>query len=690
MKKSLVLSLATAGLLCAEPIAIEKITVETAAPAGEKKTTAEELKTTRMIDVGEMLYSLHPEINMQRKTGVGGEVYIRGFRNDDINLLIDGNKVYCACPNRMDPPAMHVSTNEIDKITIKEGPFDVTTMGSLGGMIDVASKAPEKEAAGEAGVKMGDYGYRNYSGYATGGSDLVQAIVGFQAQSADVYKDGDGNKLTEANAKYTSKAHDAKLFDTKNFWSTFRTSTGKDQTLDLTFGIDKTDLALYPGKAMDGVRDDTQRLALKWKGEYLGTFSDSLTVKAYRNTVRHDMDNYSYRTVMYMPNATMDGPGMPMATLAAARSAVEGAKIANRFAYGPADVEVGLETMDRSWSNHLWGKDRSALKYVMLDAETSAVGVYADMSHPFAAFTLKAGVRMDSVSSESNLPAASSAKALDPVYGTGYDYSTDSTLTAGYLKAEFLDGVDTYYVGVGRTMRAPDPEELYVNKSISKVWMVDHVVTSPGWVGNPDLDPVTNHELDAGLDVLIGSVNVKANLFYSKLSDYVALAATTDGTNSYKTYANIDATMMGGDLSVGTMVTSDLTLELAAAAQQGQKDTKVAGMTDDDLADVPPMKTVLRADYRNGDLFVIGEAVHIAEQTAVDSDLDYATPDAATVFNLKAGYAWQNGISVNGGIDNLLDEAYALFNSYDRDPLANNAIVNEPGRFAYVNVGYAF
>ena len=40
----------------------------------------------------------------------------------------------------MDPPAAHVSTNQIDTIKVTKGPFDVTTQGGLGGQINVITK----------------------------------------------------------------------------------------------------------------------------------------------------------------------------------------------------------------------------------------------------------------------------------------------------------------------------------------------------------------------------------------------------------------------------------------------------------------------------------------------------------------------------------------------------------------------
>jgi TonB-dependent Receptor Plug Domain. len=131
-------------------IRIEKVTVEEKKTEEEvstkKELTQEEAKITRQIDLGEILSEFYPEVWYMRKAGTANDLYIRGFAKDNINVLIDGSKIYGACPNRMDPPSFHVSSPQIESITIKEGPFDVENAGSLAAVVNVKQKTLRKES----------------------------------------------------------------------------------------------------------------------------------------------------------------------------------------------------------------------------------------------------------------------------------------------------------------------------------------------------------------------------------------------------------------------------------------------------------------------------------------------------------------------------------------------------------------
>jgi iron complex outermembrane receptor protein len=62
-------------------------------------------------------------------------VVLRGFQQGDINVLIDGARIYGACPNHMDPPASHVDFAEIQQVEVTKGVFDIRSQGSLGGVV---------------------------------------------------------------------------------------------------------------------------------------------------------------------------------------------------------------------------------------------------------------------------------------------------------------------------------------------------------------------------------------------------------------------------------------------------------------------------------------------------------------------------------------------------------------------------
>jgi iron complex outermembrane receptor protein len=159
MKKTTLLSLAAIAVLANDSVTIQKITVEASAPKADSKSvnSDEMVKFSRQSDLGEMLSNTLPEVTMVRNSAVGNDIILRGFRKDNLNVTIDDAKVCGACPNRMDPPAMHISSSQIANVEVQEGPFDVTQFGSLGGKINVVTKDPQKGLHGEVSATLGSF-----------------------------------------------------------------------------------------------------------------------------------------------------------------------------------------------------------------------------------------------------------------------------------------------------------------------------------------------------------------------------------------------------------------------------------------------------------------------------------------------------------------------------------------------------
>ncbi|MCF6331596.1 MAG: TonB-dependent receptor plug domain-containing protein, partial [Sulfurimonas sp.] len=63
-------------------------------------------------DLAQALSSSVPSIDMNRRSGIANDIYIRGQKRDNISVDVDGTKIYGACPNRMDPPVSHILTNQ--------------------------------------------------------------------------------------------------------------------------------------------------------------------------------------------------------------------------------------------------------------------------------------------------------------------------------------------------------------------------------------------------------------------------------------------------------------------------------------------------------------------------------------------------------------------------------------------------
>ena len=148
-KKIIPLSLTVVAVLNASEIQLPKISIES--------TTITEVSQEAQLsaDLAQALSSSVPSIDMNRRSGIANDIYIRGQKRDNISVDVDGTKIFGACPNRMDPPTSHIVTSQIEDIEVIEGPYDVENFGTLSGGLKITTKEPTKDLNGEVTFGVG-------------------------------------------------------------------------------------------------------------------------------------------------------------------------------------------------------------------------------------------------------------------------------------------------------------------------------------------------------------------------------------------------------------------------------------------------------------------------------------------------------------------------------------------------------
>jgi iron complex outermembrane receptor protein len=187
MKKTISLSLLTLTALYGADVTLAPIGVE----ASQISDVAHKAQTSA--DVAQALSDAIPSIDMNRRSGIANDIYIRGQKRDNISIDIDGTKVCGACPNRMDPPVSHIVTNQIESIEVIEGPYDVENFGTLSGGVKIKTKKPSEKEQGELNVGFGSFGYKKFGASASGGTERVRVSAAISTETSNQYKDGDGN-----------------------------------------------------------------------------------------------------------------------------------------------------------------------------------------------------------------------------------------------------------------------------------------------------------------------------------------------------------------------------------------------------------------------------------------------------------------------------------------------------------------
>lgn len=678
MSKIIYLSLACVAVLhgteqLEEIQVVDKVNTQIA-----ENVSGEEVKSA---DLAEALSKKFPSVSMIRRSGIANDIILRGQKRDNINVTIDGAKICGACVNRMDPPTSHVVTHAIDEVEVQEGPFDVEEFGTLSGSVKVKTLKPSKEVSGEVSLGAGSFDYKKASGTISGGTDKVRVMVAASKETGGQYQDGDGNNFAEQLANYTAgnanfmppnpnpnyapAYQDMDAFEKTMMMGKVFVDVADDQELRLSYTANRSDDILYPSTTMDAIYDDSDMLNLEYTAKNLGRFSKQLDFQVYNSQVDHPMST-QYRmngSAKYMTNhLTTD---------------MTGVKVKNKVDAFDRTFTYGVDTSKRNWDGKytMTTVDGSApvmtLGKGLDDVDTENVGLFAKCERTIGQVDLAIGARYD----DTQIDTQSVEKDTD-----------FQSLSANVFATYNADGDTKYFAGIGKSSRVPDARELYNVKYNTKVQPAVRVLN-----GNPDLDQTTNYEADLGVEQYYLNGKVKAKTFYSKLKDYIYYNGSVMSNN----FENIDASIYGVELTGSYLLTDDLGVDAGVAYKKGRKDTLPTGQSDRDLADISPLKFNAAVAYDYDDQGNVELSVVAADKwRAIDAENGEQTLGGYGVLNLKTTRAFDNGLLLTAGVDNLLDKTYAITNTYKDLTLVSDGsdtmLINEPGRYLYLNATYRF
>ena len=655
-----------------DPMSVrEVVTVSAAVP--RESVEATQVRESSARDVGELLAD-EAGLWKLRKGGIASDVVLRGLQSRDLNVLIDGQRIYGACPNHMDPPAFHVDFSEIERVDIGKGPFDVRYQGSLGGVVNVVTRRPETGWHASASLGVGSFGFVNPSVTASYGGPRISALAGTSYRQSAPYADGRGNLFT-SGAGYRASAADSDAFRAATVWGRSAWSPADGHQLEATYTRQQTDHILYPYLQMDAIYDNADRAAVNYQAPASGRV---MGVKAQATWARVD----HWMTDAYRQSSSTAPRAYSMGTDATTLTA------GGRLELTLGASTVGGEAYRRNWNTETMMAGLAyAAQYSIPDVNIDAVGLFVEHARPLGtAVSLDLGARLDRVTS-----FADRAKANLALY-TAYQ-GTDATsrsdvLPSGRLKVSWQAASSLQVAAsVGHTARVAEANERFF--ALSRM--------GSDWVGNPDLAPSRNTGVDLSMTVQRPRATVTANAYLNRIDNYVAVYRARRLTMvpgvmnaSARSYVNVDALQRGVEASGSVTVRRPLSLSGDVSYVRGTMTPRAdLGVTSSDLAETPPLRARLRARVDDGRLFAELEGVASAQQTRVDRSLGEATTPAYGLANLTAGLR-HGRVSVAAGVANLFDTYFVEHLSFQRDPFRSGVRVAEPGRNLFVNASWKF
>ena len=669
MNRAIYLSLAVVVSLQADEVLDDISVTEQGTVQVVKNISGEEIKSA---DLAEALSKNVPSISLVRRSGIANDIILRGQKRDNINVTIDGAKIYGACVNRMDPPTSHVVTHAIADVEVQEGPFDVEEFGALSGSVKIKTKRPTKDFHGDIALNAGSFGYKKASGTVGGGSEKVRFLFSASTESGEQYKDGNGDNFAEQLKNYTQNTvsvkddafvysdsnKDRDAFEKTMYMGKLFVDFTADQSLELSYTANRSDNVLYPSSKMDALYDDSDIFNLQYSLKNSSKYSNKFDFQVYNSKVEHPMSS-KYRDAgqkKYMTHFLT--------------SSMTGVKIKNSVDAFGQNISYGVDGSKRNWDGEysvtmVKSDVNKVIGKSINDVNTKNIGLFIKSKQKLGKIDLEMGARYDDTQ-------------IDTKTTTAKDNDFNA-LSANVFAFYNIDENTKYFAGLGKSSRVPDARELYNTRT-------DRIVN-----GNPNLNQTTNYELDLGVEKEYDNGTLKVKTFYSKLKDYIYY----NGSLKANSFENIDASIYGAEVSGFYMPTDESYLSASLAYKKGKKDTKTTGQNNSNLADITPLKFNLTASYDYDENGMVELSMVASDRwDEVDSDNGEQTLAGYAVFNLKTSREFDNGMVLTAGVDNALDKTYTTTNTYKDLILmtdgSDTMLINEAGRYFYLNAKYKF
>ncbi len=635
---------------------------------------ASEARESSARDVGEAL-ARTAGVSKLRKGGIANDVVLRGFQSKDLNVLVDGQRVYGACPNHMDPPAFHVDFAEVDRVEVGKGPFDMKNQGSLGGVLNVITRKPERGLHASANLSTGSYAFINPSATASYGRGRFSVLGGYSYRLSEPYTDGSGKRFTEY-ANYQPGEIDSDAFRVGTAWGRLSFAPASNHLAQIYYTRQQADHVLYPYLMMDAVYDDTDRVNLGYSIDDLSSFVKAINLQAYHSQVSHWM------TDVYRISSLSTPRQFSMGTFA--RSRATGGRIEAEI----HNLDLGVEAFSRGWDATTQMAGMGYLTQNSIpDVTMNSAGLYAGYRWILSdRLKIVINGRVDRTRS-----SADSLKAYTNLY-----YAYNSTRAISATDANASGSAHATYslpfglelgAGLGSTARNPDPSERYF--ALRRA--------GSDWVGNPELVPSRNTGFDGSLSFRRQGFLINSSVYYYQVQDYVTVRKATKinplpgiMNTGARSYANVDASLLGSEIqavyTVGRRVFFTGSLQQVRGRQDRRPELNIYS---ENLAEMPPLTGRAGVRFDTGRFWAEIEGVAAGAQRRVDTDLREDPTAGYGTANLRAG-ANIRRFALRIGLNNVFNRRFYEHLSYQRDPFRSGVRVFEPGRNLFINLSFRY
>lgn len=601
-------------------------------------------------------------VNLIRRGPIGMEPTLRGFSAGQVNLVIDGMKMFGACTDRMDPVSIYVEPINLQSLDIGNGGDGMAMGSSIGGSINLklASATTNAEQPLSLLFSSGYYSAARASQNALAlqySKEKWALRASGTYRKAQDYTNGDRQRVSFSQYEKFNVSASATYALTQNSY------------LEMDLLVDDAWNIGYPALPMDVGKAEARIAALSYKRYSVNSWIDHLEGKIYANSIDHEMDDTKRPNVamhMDMPGWSRTQGGYFQVksrrfgnhNFSAKLDAYHNSVKADMTMYPPNGEAMYMLTWPKTdlYSSGLFLEDRIALS-----AKSE--------------LNLKARLEVTNV-------AVNDPLGRDQFSIFGYDISQ--------AKVNFLKNIHTGYTykvshaftifaSLGYSERIPTASERFGFYLFNR--MDNH-----DYIGNPLLK--NEQAINSEINFLYAQPGFSWKLsgFHNYIDNYIqgdirpelsVMTIGADGVRSYNNWAYAKIIGMESHLNYRFF-------HERFTINQTLKWMKGNDMNGQPLPLMSPLKATTSIRYNHKHYFLQLENESGAKQNRIDSSFGEQPTAGFSLFHFRSNYHFkvqQRDINFGLGVENVFDKSYHEHLDWGR--------LLRPGRNVYASLSFA-
>lgn len=578
-------------------------------------------------------------VSLVRRGPIGMEPSLRGFSAGQVNLVIDGMKMFGACTDKMDPVSIYVEPINLQSLDIGNSGDGMAMGSSIGGSMNLKLASAKTNAEKPLSMQFSS-GYYSAAKASQNALALQYSKERWAIRLSGTYRKAqdytDGTNQRVAFSQYEK----FNLSTSATYALSARSSLEMDILVDDAWNIG------YPALPMDVGKAEARIAALSYKSYNMNNWIDYLEGKVYANSIQHEMDDTKRPNVVMH----MDMPGW---------SQTQGAyfQVKSRY-FGKHIFNAKLDGYHNSIKADMTmypsdGQAMYMLTWPKTDFYSSGLFLEDRISmNPKSELDIKARLELAHV-------AVNDPLGQDQFSVFGYDITQAKidvlkNIHAGYTYK--LNNAITLFASLGYSERIPTASERFGFYLFNR--MDNH-----DYMGNPLLKNEQAINSEVNLLYTTSSFSWKVSGFHNYINNYVLgsirpdLSVMTIGAEGVRSYNNLHfAKMIGMESHLNYRF-----FHRRLTINQTLKWIKGTNMNGHALPLMAPLKAITSARFNHKHYFVQLENELSAGQNQIDASFGEQQTPGFSIFNIRSNYHFkvkQQDMNFGLGVENLFNKAY--------------------------------